>query len=186
MGVCIGILAYNLGLALYSVLWDFHHCPWKCWRERPGGWMEWCPPIRETSNLWLDKSDMRDCSVDLTLNIRRSFLFPSGNGTDLNNLCPGSNTRVKIHNGIPLKSAMRLALGLGLGLGLISLLLLSVAVVYYDKNKLMKKKSISRLSMQWRKCMLRLPPLQRLTMTKSMPTSKIIWSRRDDGSYFKL
>jgi len=35
---------------------------------------------------------------------------------------------------------MRLALGLGLGLGLISLLLLSVAVVYYDKNKLMKKK----------------------------------------------
>lgn len=82
---------------------------------------------------------MRDCRVDSTINIKRSFLFLSGNGTDLNNLCPGSNTRIKIRDDIPLKSDTRLALGLGLGLGLISLLLLGVAVVYYNKNKLMEK-----------------------------------------------
>ena len=99
--------------------------------------------------LCVDKSDMRYCRVDSTLNIKRSFLFPSGNGTDLNNLCPGSNTSIKIRDDIPLKSDMRLALRLGLGLGLISLMLLGVAVVYYKKNNKLMEKEMKHLKTEY-------------------------------------
>jgi hypothetical protein len=116
---------------------------------------------------------MRDCRVDSTINIKRSFLFLSGNGTDLNNLCPGSNTRIKIRDDIPLKSDTRLALGLLLGLGLISLLLLGVAVVYYNKNKLMEKE-MKHLKTEYAVEMVHVAaPTAPKADTMSMPTSKI-------------
>ena len=117
---------------------------------------------------------MRDCRVDSTINIKRSFLFPSGNGTDLNNLCPGSNTGIKIRDDIPLKSDMRLALRLGLGLGLISLLLLGVAVVYYKKNNKLMEKEMKHLKMEYAVEEVHVTGSHRSKgLTKSMPTSKI-------------
>ena len=69
--------------------------------------------------------------------------LPTWNGTDLNQLCPGSSTPIQIRDDIPLMSTARaeankkLALGLVFGLGLTSLLLLGFAVVYRNKYKLM-------------------------------------------------
>jgi hypothetical protein len=127
LGVRIGAVSYNLAEAMAAIIRG-----------------EALPSIQfsETSIAAHGGTDGSVQAVGKS-GVRAFEKLPMWNGTDLNQLCPGSSAPIQIRDDIPLMSTAsaeankKLALGLGFGLGLTSLLLLGFAVVYHKKYKLM-------------------------------------------------
>jgi len=125
LGVRIGALAYNLAEAISALIRG-----------------EALPSLQFSHTPITDNGSVQAVGKS---GVRVFEKLPIWNGTDLNELCPGSSVPIQIRDDIPLATAMsesnsdKLALGLGLGLGFISLLLLGFAGYTYQKSKLMEK-----------------------------------------------
>ena len=92
LGVRIGALAYNLAEAFTAIVQG-----------------EALPSLQFTPTSIADDGSDSSPQVIAKSGIRVFDALPTWNGTDLNELCPGSNTGVQIREDIPLASAEELA-----------------------------------------------------------------------------
>lgn len=125
LGVRIGSLAYNLAEAMAALI-----------RGTPLQALQFSQ-VSITSDGDTGSQAVGKSGVRVYENL------PIWNGTDLNEICPGSSVPIQIREDVPLlvpgNVNTSLALGLGLGLGLACLLLIGVAVTYFQRSKKMEK-----------------------------------------------
>jgi iron complex transport system substrate-binding protein len=126
LGVRIGSLAYNLAEAMAALI-----------RGTP------VPSLQFTYTSITNPEGNVEAQTVGKSGVRVYDKLPIWNGTDLNELCEGSNVPIQIREDLPLAttddSDDTLALGLGLGLGIACLVLLVVAVMYMQKSSKMEK-----------------------------------------------